>query len=49
MSEDADEGDGGKDESLFEDVIVASVIVSARTRDTKRPCSLGCDFQASVG
>jgi hypothetical protein len=47
-NEESDVGDGGKDQSLFSDEVVDKVIVSARTRGTKRPWALGCVFHASV-
>jgi hypothetical protein len=47
VREDSDVGVEGDDERLSSDV-VAGVIVSARGRETKRPCALGWYLQASV-
>ena len=44
VREDSDVGD----ELLLCAVVVSGVIVSARERETKRPCTRGCFFQASV-
>jgi hypothetical protein len=48
VSDDSDEGDGGSDRLSFRNGFDLGVIVSALQRGAKRPCSLGCNFQASV-
>ena len=48
VSEDSDEGDREVNGLLSRRLVISGVIVSARGRETKRPCTRGCFFQASV-
>ena len=48
MREDSDEGDREVSGFLSRGVAISGVIVSVRGRETKRPCTRGCFFQASV-